>query len=49
MLWGLTAIQPLFFRLHHSVADGVVSKDQAEDLVCVCGVFIHPEAADDKK
>ena len=32
-----------------SVADGVISKDQAEDLVCVCGVFIHPEAADDKK
>jgi 5,6,7,8-tetrahydromethanopterin hydro-lyase len=32
-----------------SVADGVISKDQAEDLVCVCGVFISPEAADDKK
>jgi 5,6,7,8-tetrahydromethanopterin hydro-lyase len=32
-----------------SVADGVIAKDQAEDLVCVCGVFIHPEAADDKK
>jgi len=31
------------------VADGVVPKDQTEDLVCVCGVFIHPEAADDKK
>ena len=32
-----------------SVADGVIAKDQAEDLVCVCGVFIHPEATDDKK
>ena len=32
-----------------SVADGVIAKDQAEALVCVCGVFIHPEAADDKK
>ena len=27
----------------------MIAKDQAEDLVCVCGVFIHPEAADDKK
>ena len=32
-----------------SVGDGVSAKEQAEDLVCVCGVFIHPEAADDKK
>lgn len=32
-----------------SVADGVIPKDKAEDLVCVCGVFIHPEADDDKK
>lgn len=32
-----------------SVADGVIDKGQTEDLVCVCGVFIHPEAADDKK
>ncbi len=32
-----------------SVADGVIPKDQAENLVCVCGVFIHPEAKDDKK
>jgi 5,6,7,8-tetrahydromethanopterin hydro-lyase len=32
-----------------SVADGVIKKNQAEDLVCVCGVFIHPEAADDRK
>ncbi|MEM9186445.1 MAG: formaldehyde-activating enzyme [Planctomycetota bacterium] len=32
-----------------SVADGVIPKEQAEGLVCVCGVFIHPEADDDKK
>ncbi|MCH5376254.1 MAG: formaldehyde-activating enzyme, partial [Planctomycetes bacterium] len=32
-----------------SVADGVIEKDQCEDLVIVCGVFIHPAAEDDKK
>lgn len=32
-----------------SVADGVIPKDQADSLVCVCGVFIHWEASDDKK
>jgi 5,6,7,8-tetrahydromethanopterin hydro-lyase len=32
-----------------SVADGVIPQDQAEDLVIVCGVFIHPGAEDDKK
>ena len=32
-----------------SVASGVIKKDQAEELVIVCGVFIHWEAADDKK
>lgn len=32
-----------------SVAAGVIPKDQAEKLVIVCGVFIHWEAADDKK
>jgi 5,6,7,8-tetrahydromethanopterin hydro-lyase len=32
-----------------SVADGVISKKQAEDFVCICGVFIHPEAAEDRK
>lgn len=32
-----------------SVAEGVIPAAQAEDLVIVCGVFIHPEAADDKK
>ncbi len=32
-----------------SVADGVIPKDQAEELVIVCGVFIHWEAEDNKK
>jgi 5,6,7,8-tetrahydromethanopterin hydro-lyase len=32
-----------------SVEAGVIPKDQAENLVIVCGVFIHWEAADDKK
>src|SRR5690349_22496387 len=32
-----------------SVAGGVIPATQAEDLVIVCGVFIHPAAADDKK
>jgi 5,6,7,8-tetrahydromethanopterin hydro-lyase len=31
------------------VADGVIPKDLAEDLVIVCGVFIHPQAEDDQK
>jgi 5,6,7,8-tetrahydromethanopterin hydro-lyase len=32
-----------------SVADGVIPKDKAEELVIVCGVFIHWEASDNKK
>ena len=32
-----------------SVAAGVIPKDKAEDLVIVCGVFIHPAAEDNKK
>ena len=32
-----------------SVAENVISKKQAEDFVIVCGVFIHPAAAEDKK
>jgi 5,6,7,8-tetrahydromethanopterin hydro-lyase len=32
-----------------SVADGVIPKDQCEDLCIVCGVFIHWEAKDNKK
>jgi 5,6,7,8-tetrahydromethanopterin hydro-lyase len=32
-----------------SVEAGVIPKNKAEDLVIVCGVFIHWEANDDKK
>ena len=32
-----------------SVGDGVIPAKDAENLVIVCGVFIHPAAADDKK
>jgi 5,6,7,8-tetrahydromethanopterin hydro-lyase len=32
-----------------SVADGVIPAAAADDLVIVCGVFIHPEAEDDAK
>ena len=32
-----------------SVEAGVIPKDQTENLVIVCGVFIHWEAQDDKK
>lgn len=32
-----------------SVGAGVIPKQDAENLVCVCGVFIHPAAEDDKK
>jgi 5,6,7,8-tetrahydromethanopterin hydro-lyase len=32
-----------------SVADGVIPKNKTEELVIVCGVFIHWQAADDKK
>ena len=32
-----------------SVADKVIPADQAENLVIVCGVFIHPAADNDKK
>src|SRR4051794_30241542 len=31
------------------VAEGVIPKGAADDLVCVCGVFIHPEAKDNDK
>ena len=31
------------------VEAGVIPKNKAEDLVIVCGVFIHWEASDDKK
>jgi 5,6,7,8-tetrahydromethanopterin hydro-lyase len=32
-----------------SVAEGIIKKSDAEDLVIVCGVFIHPQAENDKK
>ena len=32
-----------------SVATGVIPKSDCENMVIVCGVFIHLEAADDKK
>jgi 5,6,7,8-tetrahydromethanopterin hydro-lyase len=32
-----------------SVSAGVIPKDQCDNLVIVCGVFIHWEAKDDKK
>ncbi len=32
-----------------SVAEGVIPKSEADNLVIVCGVFIHWEAQDDKK
>jgi 5,6,7,8-tetrahydromethanopterin hydro-lyase len=32
-----------------SVAEGIIPAKQAEDLVIVCGVFIHPAAANDRK
>jgi 5,6,7,8-tetrahydromethanopterin hydro-lyase len=32
-----------------SVAGGVIPKSEAENLVIVCGVFIHPAAKDDNK
>ena len=31
------------------VAEGVIPKSQCEDLVIVCGVFIHPQAEDNQK
>ncbi len=32
-----------------SVAEGIIPKAKCEDYVIVCGVFIHWQAADDKK
>ena len=32
-----------------SVESGVIPQDQCESLVIICGVFIHWDAADDKK
>ncbi len=32
-----------------TVAEGIIPQSQAENLVIVCGVFIHPAAEDNKK
>jgi 5,6,7,8-tetrahydromethanopterin hydro-lyase len=32
-----------------SVGEGVIRRDQAEEYVVVCGVFIHPQAEDNQK
>ncbi|QDV25693.1 formaldehyde-activating enzyme [Aureliella helgolandensis] len=44
---------PAQFAVAKAVADqvaaGVIPADQAEDLVVVCGVFIHPAAEDNAK
>lgn len=32
-----------------AVGEGIIPKDQTENLVCVCGVFIHPAAEDEEK
>ena len=32
-----------------AVAEGILPKGTADELVCVCGVFIHPAATDNKK
>lgn len=32
-----------------SVAEGIIPKAEADNLVCVCGVFIHWEASKDEK
>ncbi len=32
-----------------TVAEGLITAKQAEEMVCVCGVFIHPAASDDNK
>jgi 5,6,7,8-tetrahydromethanopterin hydro-lyase len=32
-----------------SVAEGIIPKSQCEDLVMICGVFIHWEAKDSDK
>ena len=37
------------FAVVDSVAEGVIPKDQVDDLCLIVGVFIHWEAADDKK
>ena len=44
---------PAQYGVAKAVADcveqGIIPKDQCENLVIVCGVFIHWDASDDKK
>ena len=50
---ALQMFGPAQAAVAHAVADsvenGVIPSGAAEDLVIVCGVFIHPEAADNDK
>lgn len=32
-----------------AVAEGIIPKDQVDDLVIICGVFVHPKAKDPDK
>ena len=52
-MYGLLAVSFAADAVADAVADsvesGVIPKDQCEELCIVCGVFIHWEAADDKK
>ena len=45
----LSAVEGARSTLADSVAAGVIPKNEADNLVIVCGVFIHPEAKDDNK
>ena len=50
LIWGKIRYDvTAFAALVLASLAGVIPKDQCEDLVCVCGVFIHPQAEDDKK
>src|SRR5580704_14385787 len=40
---------PAQHAVANSVAEGVIPKSEAENLVIVCGVFIHWDAKDDAK
>ena len=48
-VWVKANAQAVAKAVADSVESGVIPKDQAENLVIVCGVFIHWDAADDKK
>ena len=46
---GLLLFAAFLARRKLVSGEGVIPDEQAEDLVIVCGVFIHPEAADNQK